>query len=29
MGYRSQVVLAISKELTPFFMMKLSQNKEA
>ena len=29
MGYRSHVVLAISKELTPFFMMKLSQNKEA
>ena len=29
MGYRSQVVLAISKHLTPFFMMKLSQNKEA
>jgi len=29
MGYRSQVVLAISKELLPFFMMKLSQNKEA
>ena len=29
MGYRSHVVLAISKHLTPFFMMKLSQNKEA
>jgi hypothetical protein len=29
MGYRSQVVLAISKELTPFFMMKLAQCKEA
>ena len=29
MGYRSQVVLAIGKELIPFFMMKLSQNKEA
>jgi hypothetical protein len=29
MGYRSQVVLAISKHLIPFFMMKLSQNKEA
>jgi len=29
MGYRSQVVLAFSKELTPFFMMRLSQNKEA
>ena len=29
MGYRSQVVLAISKHLTPFLMMKISQNKEA
>ena len=29
MGYRSHVVLAISKHLTPFFMMKLSQSKEA
>ena len=29
MGYRSQVVLAISKHLTPFLMMKVSQNKEA
>jgi len=29
MGYRSSVVLAISKHLTPFFMMKVSQNKEA
>ena len=29
MGYRSHVVLAISKHLTPFFMLKLSQNKEA
>ena len=29
MGYRSQVVLAISKELIPFLMLKLSQNKEA
>ena len=29
MGYRSHVVLAISKHLTPFFMMKLSQNKGA
>jgi hypothetical protein len=29
MGYRSQVVLAISKHLTPFLTMKVSQNKEA
>ena len=29
MGYRSQVVLAISKHLTPFLMLKVSQNKEA
>ena len=29
MGYRSSVVLAISKHLTPFFMMKVSQNKSA
>jgi len=29
MGYRSQVVLAISKHLTPFLMMKVSQNKDA
>ena len=29
MGYRSQVVLAIGKELLPFFMLRLSQNKEA
>ena len=29
MGYRSHVVLAISKHLTPFLMLGLSQNKEA
>ena len=29
MGYRSHVVLAISKELVPHFMARLSQNKEA
>ena len=29
MGYRSHVVLAIGKELLPFFMLRLSQNKEA
>ena len=29
MGYRSQVVLAISKHLIPFLMLKASQNKEA
>ena len=29
MGYRSQVVLAISKHLIPFLMLKVSQNKEA
>ena len=29
MGYRSQVVLAISKHLTPFLMVKVSQNKAA
>jgi len=29
MGYRSHVVLAIGKELLPFFMLSLSQNKEA
>ena len=29
MGYRSHVVLAISKELVPHFMVRLSQNKEA
>jgi len=29
MGYRSHVVLAISKHLTPFLMLSLSQNKEA
>jgi hypothetical protein len=27
MGYRSQVVLAISKYLTPFFTLKVTQNK--
>jgi hypothetical protein len=29
MGYRSQVVLAISKELIPFLMLATSKNKEA
>jgi hypothetical protein len=29
MGYRSQVVLAISKHLTPFFTLKVTQNKAA
>jgi len=29
MGYRSQVVLAISKELIPFLLLAISQNKEA
>ena len=29
MGYRSQVVLAISKHLTPFFTLKVTQNKDA
>jgi len=29
MGYRSQVVLAISKELIPFLMLATSNNKEA
>ena len=29
MGYRSQVVLAISKHLIPILMLKVSQNKEA
>ena len=29
MGYRSQVVLAISKYLTPFFTLKVTQNKAA
>ena len=29
MGYRSQVVLAISKHLTPFLMLATAQNKEA
>ena len=29
MGYRSQVVLAISKHLTPFFTLKVTQDKEA
>lgn len=29
MGYRSQVVLAISKHLTPFLMLETSQNKSA
>ena len=29
MGYRSHVVLAISKHLTPFLMLGLSHNKEA
>ena len=29
MGYRSQVVLAISKELIPFLLLAISKNKEA
>jgi|TARA_R110002051_G_scaffold227271_2_gene289674 hypothetical protein len=29
MGYRSQVVLAISKHLTPFLTLKVTQNKAA
>ena len=29
MGYRSQVVLAISKELIPFLILATSKNKEA
>lgn len=29
MGYRSQVVLAISKHLTPFLVLATSQNKDA
>jgi hypothetical protein len=29
MGYRSQVVLAISKHLTPFLTLAASQNEEA
>ena len=29
MGYRSQVVLAISKELIPFLVLATSKNKEA
>ena len=29
MGYRSQVVLAISKHLTPFLTLATSQNAEA
>ena len=29
MGYRSQVVMAISKELIPFLMLATSKNKEA
>ena len=29
MGYRSQVVLAVSKELIPFLMLATSKNKEA
>jgi hypothetical protein len=29
MGYRSQVVLAISKHLTPFLTLAASQNAEA
>ena len=29
MGYRSQVVLAISKELIPFLLLATSKNKEA
>ena len=29
MGYRSQVVLAISKHLTPFLMLATAKNKEA
>jgi hypothetical protein len=29
MGYRSQVVLAISKHLTPFLTLAVTQNKEA
>ena len=29
MGYRSQVVLAISKHLTPFLTLEASQNEEA
>ena len=29
MGYRSHVVLAISKYLTPFFTLKVTQNKAA
>jgi len=29
MGYRSQVVLAITKHLTPFFTLKVTQNKAA
>ena len=29
MGYRSQVVMAISKELVPFLLLATSKNKEA
>ena len=29
MGYRSQVVLAISKHLTPFLTLAVTQNKDA
>jgi len=29
MGYRSSVVLAITKHLTPFLTLKVTQNKEA